>query len=677
MNTSDLIRARHLSRRAVVYIRQSTPNQVLNNHESQRLQYALKQRAVELGWHENDITIIDMDQGISGTFAENREGFQQLVADVALKKIGIVIAYEAQRLARNCTNWYQLLDLCGRADCLIADRDGVYDPASINGRLLLGLKGQISELELHILKGRLTAGILSKAERGELAVRLPTGLMRLPTGEVVKHPDQVVQHRLKLVFDVLIEKKSIAQVVHVLRQRELRIPRRDEFGDIQWGRATTSRISTIVKNPAYAGAFTYGRTRSIRDENTGRIKLIHLPIEDWMVCIHDKYPAYISWAEFEKINAMLRDNYNEYVRRRTRGLPRDGKALLQGIVWCGECGHKMTIQYKGKTHYCCNGLRNAHGDRVCQRLPADPIDEQIVTWLFEALSAAEIDIATQVLSEADKHRATEVASLREEVDRLRYQARLAERQYQHADPENRLVTSELERRWEAALRELRESEERLEQEENTTSCCSIPSDLLESLKEFGPRLPEFWNSGVLRWSQKKSLLRCLVDKVVVQRSEADKVHTRVVWRGGATTATEVPVHVGSFTRLSTAKPMEQEIIRMASDGHSDRDIADSLTSRGYRSPMSGAVLVTTVKRIRLNNRIFANPQTPRIDGYLSVTQLAKALGVSRWWIHHRIRNGTIRAKVDGNTHSYLFPDRPETLQAFRQLLAGDIAHVDF
>jgi DNA invertase Pin-like site-specific DNA recombinase len=288
MNTSDLIQPRHLTRRAIVYVRQSSPNQVLNNQESQRLQYALTQRALELGWHEQDIKVVDTDQGVTGTVAESREGFQQLVADVALNKVGILIAYEAQRLARNCTHWYQLLDLCGRTDCLIADRDGVYDASSVNGRLLLGLKGQISELEIHILRGRLTAGILSKAKRGELAIRLPTGLTRLPSGKVIKHPDREVQSRLQLIFDSLLEKKSIAQVVRFLVEQDLKIPRRDGFGDIQWNRPTTSRISTIVKNPAYAGAFTYGRTRSVRDEKTGKIRLKHLPMEEWKICIKDK-----------------------------------------------------------------------------------------------------------------------------------------------------------------------------------------------------------------------------------------------------------------------------------------------------------------------------------------------------------------------------------------------------
>jgi DNA invertase Pin-like site-specific DNA recombinase len=428
MSTSDLIQPRHLARRAVIYVRQSSPHQVMNNQESQRLQYALQQRAMELGWHEDDIQVIDTDLGITGTVADGRPGFQQLVADVALSEIGILIAYEAQRLGRNCTHWYQLLDLCGHTDCLIADRDGVYDAASVNGRLLLGLKGQISELELHILRGRLTEGILNKARRGELALTLPTGLVRLPSGEVVKHPDREVQSRISLVFELLLEKRSLAQLVRYLNRQALKIPRRDRFGDIRWKRPTVASLGSMVKNPAYAGAFAYGRTRAVRDEKTGKNRQTPLPIDQWKVCLRDRYPAYISWDTFEKIYRMLRDNYSQYDRNKTRGVPRDGQALLHGIAYCGECGHKLVVQYKGGTQYLCNYLRQQHGEPVCQRLPGDRIDDQVVQWFFEALSVAEIDLQARLLKEIDDQRDQVLHARRQQVDRLRYQARLAERQ---------------------------------------------------------------------------------------------------------------------------------------------------------------------------------------------------------------------------------------------------------
>lgn len=679
MNTSDLIQPRHLARRAVIYVRQSNPHQVLHNQESQHLQYALTQRALELGWQESDLQIIDSDLGITATLADCRQGFQQLIADVALSQIGIMIAYEAQRLARNCTHWYQLLDLCGRADCLIADRDGVYDASSVNGRLLLGLKGQISELELHILRGRLTEGILSKAKRGELALTLPTGLVRLPSGEVIKHPDREVQSRVDLIFKTFLEKKSLAQVVRSFNKQALTIPRRDRFGDIQWKRPTVANIGSMIKNPAYAGAFTYGRTRSVRNEKTGKNQQKLLPIEQWKICIRDKYPAYILWETFERMNGMLRDNYSEYDRNKTRGVPRDGKALLHGIAYCGECSHQLVVQYKGGAQYLCNYLRQQHGEPVCQRLRADAIDDQVVRWFFDALSVAEINLATRVLKEADQKREQVLEARRQEVERLRYHASLAERQYAHSDPENRLVTAELECRWEERLRELKTAEEALLKEEEHAPCFAIPADLLEILTDVGPRLPEVWHQEFLRTSQKKTLLRALIEKVVLHRVAPDKVHTRVVWRGGATTETDVPVSVGSFSQLSDAKEIEDAIVRLAGEGHTDKQIAQELTSRGRRSPQSEVVLPSTVQNIRLAHRILrrASQSHPRrVPGYLTVSQLADKLGVSHHWLYDRIHNRTIRITKDASTASYLFPDKRDTLRKLRQLVAGKIPHLD-
>jgi len=678
MNTSDLIQPHHLARRAVIYVRQSSPHQVQNNRESQRLQYALRQRVLELGWHERDIQVIDADLGVTGTLAECRKGFQKLVAEVALGEIGILISYEAQRLARNCTHWYQLLDLCGHTDCLIADRDGVYDAASVNGRLLLGLKGQISELELHILRGRLNAGILNKAQRGELAMTLPTGLTRLSSGEVLKHPDREVQSRLSMVFDTLLEKRSLAKVVGLFHREGLKIPRQDRFGDIQWKRPTVASLGSMVKNPAYAGAFAYGRSRSMRDEKTGKLRQKLLPIENWKICIRDKYPAYISWETFEKIWTMLRDNHSEYDRNKTRGVPHDGQALLQGIAYCGECGHKMVLQYKGGTQYLCNYLRQQHSEPVCQRLPADAIDCQVAEWFFEALSVAEIDLAASALRAADEQRDELLSARRQEVQRLRYQARLAERQYQHTDPENRLVASELEKRWETSLQELKEAQEKLAHEEQNAPCWSIPADLLEVLQEFGPRLPELWEQDLFKWSQKKSLLRCLIDKVVLHRVAGDKVQTRVVWRGGLTTSGDVLVHVGSFAQLSGANEMKDAILWMARERQTDEQIAQTLTTQGYRSPKASTVLPSTVRIIRLKHRILIrrNQSHPRhVPGYLTVPQLACKLGVTCHWLYDRIHNGTIHVTKDTTTKGFLFPDNPATLRKFRQLAHGRISPV--
>ena len=311
---SELIDGRHLARRAVIYIRQSTPHQVLTNQESLRLQYDLRRRALDLGWREEDVEVIDIDLGLSGAAAVHREGFKDLIARVTLGQVGIVLSSEVTRLSRNCTDWDPLLDLCGYRQCLIGDREGVYDPASANGRLLLGLKGTISEVELHTIRARLTAGLLNKAERGELGLMLPVGLVRDAAGIVVKDPDREVQARLELVFATFLRLRSAAKVLRSLNEGGLALPRRGRLGGVIWRPPTVAAVLSVLKNPAYAGAFVYGRTRSIRDAATATPRPKKLPREQWRIVVRDKYPAYVSWETFEKIQAMLRDNHAEYDR---------------------------------------------------------------------------------------------------------------------------------------------------------------------------------------------------------------------------------------------------------------------------------------------------------------------------------------------------------------------------
>lgn len=671
MNTSELVQPQHLNRQAMIYVRQSSPSQVITNKESRRMQYALRERAGCLGWHEQDTHVIDADLGRSGTTIEQREGFQQLVARIALGEVGILLAFDATRLARNCAHWYQLLDLCGHHDCLIADRDGVYDPTSINGRLLLGLKGQISELELHTIRARLTAGILSKAQRGELELTLPTGLIRTDS-VVTKHPSAEVRDRIDLIFATFLEQKSVAQTVRWFIKNNLLLPRRDRHGDIQWKRVTAASISSLLNNPAYAGAAAYGRTRWQKSEKSGKMQELKLPQQQWRYCVRDKFPAYITWDTFERIQTMLRDNYAEYARNKTRGVPREGKALLHGIMHCGECGHKMCVQYKGGTQYLCNHLKQQTGAPVCQRIGGDAVDDAVVSWFFEALTVAEIDVAAAALQSTDAEHAQVVAAHQQQVQRLRYESQWAERQFMKSDPDNRLVTGELERRWEVSLRELRSVEEELDHLRHDAPSYIIPADLLEMLRDVGPRLPELWNARLFSDAQKKTLLRSLIDKVVIHRLAPDQVQTRVVWRGGATTADVIRVTVGKFAWLSGAAEMEATIKRMTGEGHSDAAIAEHLTADGHRSPRADQVLESTVRLTRLRLGILRTKHQShprRVAGHLTIPQLAKKLGVSRWWISDRIANGTIQAKKDEKTKCYVFPDTPAMLAELRALVS--------
>jgi len=458
MSTAELITPAHLTRKAIIYIRQSTPQQVLTNQESTRLQYGLRQRALALGWSSKDIEVIDADLGLRGVSAAHREGFQELVTKVTLGEVSLILSFDVTRLARNCSDWYPLLDVCGYRHCLIADHNNLYDPATLDGRMLLGLKGQMSELELYTIRARMTAGLLNKAQRGELALYLPVGLVRNSLGQVVKNPNLEVQQRLELVFDAFLRLKTASKVVRHFNEQSLPIPRRDRFGDVIWKRATVAAILDILKNPAYAGAFVYGRTRTVRDARD-KARQKRLPIEQWRIRVNDKYPPYVSWETYEKIQAMVQDNYAEYDRNKSRGIPRPGAALLHGLVYCGQCGHKMLVQYKGGNQYLCNALRQQYQVPVCQRLPADPIDAQVVAAFFQALSPLELDLYERTLATQQAADEQLDQAHQQQLARLRYQVALAERQFNQVDPDNRLVAAELEKRWEAALRELKQAEE--------------------------------------------------------------------------------------------------------------------------------------------------------------------------------------------------------------------------
>ncbi len=680
---SELVKPHHLGRRAVIYVRQSTPHQVLSNQESLRLQYALRQRAREFGWREADIDVIDADLGLSGAAATHRPGFKDLVARVTLGEVGLILSTEVTRLARNCSDWYPLLDVCGHRQCLIADRDGVYDAGSANGRLLLGLKGTISELELHTLRGRLTAGLLAKAARGELALQLPIGLVRDASGVVIKDPDQEIQVRIALVFATFLEVRTAMAVMRTLQARGLTLPRRDRHGDIRWRTATLPAVVGMLKNPAYAGMFVYGRTRLGPSATPGaRPVQLPRPNEGWRFVVRDKYPAYIDVATFGKIQAMLEGNRADYLRTKGRGIPRDGAALLHGIVWCGECGHKMTVRYKGGSQYVCNHLRRQQNAPECQCLRAAAIDARVAAALLEAIAPAEIEAwghARKAQRQADEafRRAEE-----QQVERLRYQAALAERQFNRVDPDNRLVAAELERRWEAALVELRQAEAALAQ--RTAAVASTRPDMLDprlraKVVSLGQRLPGLWADPSVSRAHKKALLRCLIDKVVLRRNARDRAAVRIVWRGGAVSELEVTLPVNALTALSRFPEMEARVLALARAGVDDVAIARALTAEGHHSAQHcTAVLPSTVRSIRLQHGLKLVPEPtrwPPMPGWLTVTGIAARLRVPEKWLRRRLRDGAIRT-VREPSGRYLFPDGEKTLEELRQLRARMVKQVD-
>ncbi len=682
MSKSELVSQTHLQRKALIYIRQSTPHQVLSNQESLRLQYALQQRAIDLGWRPEDIEIIDADLGMTGASASHRVGFQEVVTRVTLGQVGIILSVDVTRLSRNCSDWYPLLDVCGYRGCLIADRDGIYDPGSANGRLLLGLKGQLSELELHTIRARMTAGLLNKAQRGELALSLPIGLVRDAIGKVHKDPNREIQDRLDLIFTTFLRARSASKVLQFLNTHNLCLPRRDRFGDVVWKKPTVAAILQILKNPAYAGAFVYGKTRSVRKDPTSpHTQEVRLPMDQWKIRVNDVYPAYIAWETFEQIQQMLLDNYAAYDRNKSRGVPRDGAALLHGIVYCGECGHKMVVQYKGGTRYLCNYLRQQYHVPVCQYIHADPVDERIVEAFFQALSPVELDVYAAAVATQQAIAQQIINAHQQHLERLRYEVTLAQRQFNRVDPDNRLVAAELEKRWEAALAELKRAEEE-QTAENISSAplLALGPELQTAFQDIGQHLPTLWRQGRVRQQHKKALLRTLIDKVVVHRLARDQMQARIVWKGGETTTLLIPVPIGTFKDLAGAETMEQIILERSAAGILDEAIAQELTDLGYRSPMGLVVLPSTVKGIRLKHGIFqkrSQSHPRRIEGALTISQIATALDIDPHWIYDRIHNRTIQVEKDPNTRLFLFPDSPTTLEQFRQLRSGNLQNLRF
>ena len=506
--------------------------------------------------------------------------------------------------------------------------------------------------------------------------------MRNAIGKVHKDPNREVQDRLDLIFTTFLRVRSASKVLQFLNMHDLCLPRRDRFGDVVWKKPTVSAILQLLKNPAYAGAFVYGKTRSIRKDPTSpHTQEVRLPMDQWKIRINDIYPAYITWETFEQIQQMLLDNYAAYDRNKSRGVPRDGAALLHGMVYCGECGHKMVVQYKGGTRYLCNYLRQQYHVPVCQYIHADPVDEKVVEAFFQALSPVELDVYTAAVAaqQATAHQVSH--AYHQQVERLRYEAALAQRQFNRVDPDNRLVASELEKRWEGALAELKQAEEaEATRMVSPPSLQALSSELQTAFRAIGQQLPTVWHQGRVSQRHKKALLRALIDKVVVHRFARDQMQARIVWKGGETTTYVIPVPIGTFKDLAGAEDMERLILERSASGILDEAIAQELTDLGYRSPMGLVVLPSTVRGIRLKHGIFqtrSQSHPRRIEGALTISQIAVALDIDPHWIYDRIHNGTILVEKDPGTRLFLFPDSPTTLEQFRELHSGNFQNLRF
>jgi DNA invertase Pin-like site-specific DNA recombinase len=453
----------HLERLAYVYIRQSSPRQVEQNLESQDLQYQLVHRAQTLGWGKEQIVVIDDDLGKTAVTSANRQGFQELVSEVGLGRVGIILVTDVSRLARNCGDWYQLLDLASVCGTLVSDASGVYDPRSYDDRMLLGLKGAFAEAQWYNMRTQLIAAQLNKARRGELVIRLPVGYDRVANGEVVCTPDREVQGAIQLVFEQFECLGSGQAVLRYFRERELELPRRvqsgPDKGDIEWVRASYGIIHRILTHPAYAGAYTYGKRQRIRRPGAeGKTIVRLLPMEEWVVLKHDAFPSYISWEQYLKNKARLQENAQGAPW--SKGAPRTGLALLQGIVICARCGRHMQVRYGNRVAYVCEVTRREYGDPTCQTFTVPHIDAAIVRIFLEAVQPAHLEVALAALEQIEVQRQRLVTQWEQRLERGRYEAELARRRYERVDPDMRLVAAELEQRWEEKL----QAQQRLQRE---------------------------------------------------------------------------------------------------------------------------------------------------------------------------------------------------------------------
>lgn len=666
------VTATHLQGAAYVYIRQSTLKQVTENQESQRNQRQMVARAQSLGWPLGRIHVIDEDQGLSGSASANRSGFQRLVSAVSLGQVGIIIGYEVSRLARNNGDWYHLLDLAAVFGALIADNDGVYDPRQFNDRLLLGLKGTMSEAELHLLKQRLEAGRLRQVERGEYRQNLPTGLVRLDDGTVALDPDQQVQASIRRVLTQFAALGSCSQVVRALRREHALLPRRQssgpDKGEIVWKEATYSAIYEIVCNPAYAGAFAYGRTqtdptqRRAGHPKSGRA---NQPQAAWRQLKLDVYPAYIPWAQYQANQARLHANAVQYFHAAASspGATREGSALLQGIAVCGQCGHRCQVNYKHARLYTyqCHGLSKRIGTPPCPAIHGPSVDAVVVAACFAALHPAHLDALAAVLEVQAAEHAQREAQWSMRLQRAEYAVQLAQRQYMHVDPENRLVAAELEHRWEQQLHQLHALEQEIAgYRTRVAPLAAITPELRAQFAHISTRLPELWPQ--LAPAQQKTLLRSLIETVILTREAPDLVAVRIVWVSGHCSAYQTTVPTARRADVHDYAVMIQRIGALFHQGLDDAQIAAQLEAEGFHTARRQGVAVRTVRELRQSQGWHHSsgiaPQAVP-SGYLTTAQVAQRLGVNVLWVRYRLRTGFIAAADilrDPDTNQYFIRD---------------------
>ena len=643
---SQKVRAEHLKRDAYLYVRQSTLRQVFENTESTKRQYALRERAVALGWPLERVVVIDNDLGHSGASAAGREGFQKLVAEVSMGHVGMVLGLEVSRLARSSSDWCRLLEICALTDTLILDEDGVYDTNQFNDRLVLGLKGTMSEAELHYLKARMRGGVISKARRGELKAPLPIGLVYSPDDRVVLDPDQQVQQAIRLLFDTYKRVGSAYGTVCVFKKQGLLFPQRvrsgSHKGDLVWGPMMTCQALHIIKNPRYAGIFCFGRHRTQKTID-GHSKVEVLPRDQWLAFFPESHPGYISHAEYEDNQRCLQNNAKAFGSERRKSPPREGPALLQGLAVCGICGKRMTVRYatyhgRPVPEYVCQREGIEYGRPICQRILGRDLDETIGRIMVEAVTPLALEVTISVQEELNK-RAEEVDHLRrQQVERARYEAELAERRYLRVDPDNRLVANALEADWNQKLRDLTTAQEDYEKQ---CQCDQLKLNEQERAKilSLAADFPRLWQDTQTPDRERKRMVRLILEDVTLIRGTEITAHIR--FKGGATRTLVLPLPIPAPLLRKTKRNIVEEIDRLLDD-HTEDEVADILNQQSLRSGSGRPFDRLTVRYIRDTYKLKDRFTRLRASGMLTPQEMADRLdittGTLKVWRLHGLLN---------------------------------------
>jgi DNA invertase Pin-like site-specific DNA recombinase len=670
MNAESKVTAEHLKRAAYLYVRQSTLRQVLENTESTQRQYALRRRALTLGWSEERITVIDHDQGQSGASTVDREGFQRLVAEVGLGKAGIVMGLEVSRLARNCADWHRLLEICALTQTLILDEDGLYDPGHFNDRLLLGLKGTMSEAELHVLKARLLGGILSKAQRAELKLPLPVGLVYDEEQRVVLDPDQQVQQSLRHLFATFARTGTAWGTVQSFRREGVKFPRRGQAGagELVWCDLTQAIALATLHNPRYAGAFCFGRTRSWTDAD-GKWHCQHLPQQQWRFLKKDAHPGYLSWEDFEAHQQQLLANQQAHGGgERKAGAAREGPALLQGLVLCGKCGQSMTLRYHHRQgrltpDYVCARTAVEQAQRVCQSIPGSGVDEAIGKLLVESVTPLALEVALKVQEELQA-RLDEADCLRQQhVQRAQYEADHARVRYMRVDPNNRLVADTLETQWNDKLRLLTQAKEECEKQRRL-DMQRLTAEQKAMVLALASDFPKMWNDPKTPDRDRKRMARLLLEDVTLRREQAVIVQVR--FKGGATRELRLPLPKRPWELTRTKSEIVATVDQLLEE-HTGAEAAQLLNQREWRSGKGCVFTPRIIHRLAKDYHLPSRDKRLRARGLLTPREVGELIeskpNLVDYWREQGLLKGTRRNEKN---EYYYEPPTAEIVQQIKQ-----------